>query len=129
MSLSIHVCNNPVYWSCSLLHPLLVIASVLRNPRGRKTRVQTFGEKKPHHLETFFICHWLLQKRTFCPGWPLKKTTKYITVHQLVNKYDRPFTDPASMLRECNYLSTRSVKEINYSLALTSISLNEMPLL
>ena len=42
---------------------------------------------------------------------------------------DRPFTDPTSVSHECNYLSTRSVKEINYSMALTSISLNQMPLL
>ena len=47
----------------------------------------------------------------------------------MVNNSDRPFTDPASVSHECNYLSTRSVEEIDYSLALTSISLNEMPLL
>ena len=48
----------------------------------------------------------------------------------MVNNSDRPFTDLASVSHERNYLSTRSVEEIDYSLALiTSISLNEMPLL
>ena len=42
---------------------------------------------------------------------------------------DRPFTDPANVSHEYNCFSTCSVKEINYSLALTNISLNELPLL